>query len=819
MDAIDRHRRIGSTFETFVQDVRYGTRGLLRTPGFTLAALVTLTLGIGANTAIFSVVNAVLLRPLPYPEPDRIVQLMRRHPTGTQGGQTGRRYLFFRDNLRSVAALAAWRSPSGFNLATGDTAEFVKAMSVSKEFFDVFGLRPSLGSAFGAEHDVAGGPDVAVLSHGLWQRLFGGNPAVVGTAILLGGRSYTVLGVMPSSFVFSPASDLLIPLRPSTTGPGGGFNYGVVGRLAPATSREQANAEAAGVWRAMSEQFPREILRDELPTTFEGYHEVSARGARPALLMILGAVAMLLLIACANTANLLLARAAGRGREIAVRAALGAARGRIVRQLLTESLLLSIAGSAAGVLVARWIVPALLALTPPTYRLNADVRIDAAVLGTTLLVALVTGVLFGTAPALSLSRLDLVDAFKDDGTRAIGSHRSAWLRRALVVGEVAVCVLLLVGAGLLVRTFANLRRVDPGFDPRGVLTAQMSLQGERYADPRRLNQFFEQGLDRIRRLPGVQAAAVVNGVPIEFGLNLNVDVLDGPDKIERALTDWRYASVDYFRTMGIPIVGGRGFESRDVSGAPPVAVVNEEFARRLFKGVPAIGRHIRVYDTDGAIEIVGIAKNVREQGLVGRLPVTMYVPVAQANPAGIRTSHVYFPMSWVVRTSGPSPDLIGQMRDAIRTLDPQQPFSSFRTMEEVKMAEVRTERFQMTLLTIFGAIGLVLAAAGVYGLLAYSVAQRTREFGIRMALGASHGRILAGVVRSGATLTILGLVIGMAASALAARSLRAFVWGLSVLDPLTYAAVAALLLAVAIGASVVPALRAVRMNPVAALRD
>jgi putative ABC transport system permease protein len=805
--------------ETLVQDIRYGLRTLLRTPGFTLAALLTIALGIGANTAIFSVVNAVLLRPLPYPEPDRLVQLLRASPGSIEEGQTGRRYLFFRDATQSVSSMAAWRYPTGFNLATGDGAEFVRAMGVSREFFDVFGVHPAIGQAFSAEQDTVGGPDAAILSHALWRRLFGSNPGAVGGTILLGGRTHTVVGVMPPDFTTVPPTDLFITLRPSTTRPGGGLNYRVVARLKPGVTLEQARAEAAGVWEALRREFPQTIMRSEVPSTFAALQEIRTRDVKPGLLMMLEAVGVLLLIACANTAGLLLARAAGRAREVAVRAALGATRARIVRQLLTESVILSLAGATIGVMFAYWAVPALLALTPPGLRVYQAVSIDGAVLLVTLALAISTGLIFGLVPALGISRNQLFDAFKDDGARTTSNRRSGWLRKLIVVGEVSLCMLLLVTAGLLIQTFLKLRAVDPGFDPSGVLTAQMSLQGDRYADAQNLNRFFEQGLDRLRRVPGVQSAAIVNGVPIAQGLNLNVDTLDGPERFENALTDWRYASTDYFRTMGIAIVAGRGFEERDRSGAPPVAVVNEQFARRFFKGTSALGHHIRVFDSDGAIEIVGIAKDVREQGLTRALPALMYVPASQANPAGLRTSHQYFQMSWVVRATNTGPEMIRAIREQIRTLDPAQPFSSFRTMDEVKMGELTTQRFQTTLLGSFAGIGLMLAAAGIYGLVAYSVAQRTRELGIRMALGASRSRILGSVVLHGALLAIVGVAIGIGGAAAFTRTLRTFVWGVSTLDPMTFGIVALVLVAVASLASLVPALRAIRLNPITALRE
>ncbi len=804
--------------ETTLRDIRYGVRTLRRAPGFTLAALLTLALGIGANAAIFSVVNAVLLRPLPYPEPERILQMVRRYPGEDSAGQTGRRYLFFRDQMKSFDAMAAWRNPTGFNLATGNSAEYVKAMPVSKEFFSVFGVRPAYGQPFQADQDRAGGPDVVILGYGIWKRLFSGDPSVIGNAVTLGGRPYTVVGVMPDGFGPEQPADLYVPLRPGTTGPGGGSNYAVAGRLRSDIRPEQANAEASAVFAAFRAAYPN-ATRNERATAFVSYQTQVSRSVRPALLIMLGAVGLLLLIACANAAGLLLARASGRGREIAVRAALGAGRARLVRQLLTESVVLFTAGGALGVLLAYWTVPALLALTPSGYTIHRDVRVDTTVLLVMLGVSAITGALFGLAPALSLSRGDLVAAFKDDGTRTTAGQRAGWLRKGLVVSEIALCVLLLVSAGLLVQTFVRMRAIDPGFDTHHLLVAKMSLQGDRYATTAEMNQFFDRALDRIRRIPGVESAGVVNGIPIDYALNLNVDVLDGPEKVERALTDWRYSTPNYFDLMKIRIVAGRGFDERDRAGAAPVAVVSEQFARKYLKGVNPLGHHLRVFDSDAAMEIVGVAQDVREQGLVGTVPAVMYVPVGQANIAGISASHTYFPMNWVVRAANTGPELVRQISEAMTGVDPRQPFSSFTTMDEVKDHFVEEERFQMTLLGAFGLIGLLLASAGVYGLIAYSVTQRTREFGIRMALGANRQQILRSVLWQGAWLSLVGVAIGLALSAAATRLLQSAVYGVSTLDPLTFGVVAALLIAVAGLASMVPALRAVRLNPVSALRE
>ena len=806
--------------ETFLHDARYGVRALLRTKGFTAAALVTLALGIGANSAIFSVVNAVLLRPLQYPEPERIVQ-MHRSVEGFQEGITGQRYIFWRDNMRSVEALAAW-SGTSFNIAAGDTSERIDALAVSKEYFAVFGGVPAFGRPFLPEEDATGGPDVAILSHRLWRRFFSGDPSIVGKTISLGDRAYTVVGVMPEGFDEMRTAELYVPLRTSAIGRGGGFNYTVAARLRRDTSLAQANAESATVFEAYKavtlSNNPKAEFGGELATVFLPYQESVSRSVKPALLMMLGAVGLLLLIACANTANLLLARASGRGREISVRAALGAGRGRLVRQLLTESIVLFVTGGLLGVAFAYWTVPALLALAPTGFLPGQAVRVDLTVLLATLALSVATGILFGLAPAMSLSRHDLTEAFKEDGTRTSGSRRSAWARRALVVAEVSLCTVLLLGAGLLVQTFMKLRSVDPGFDGTNVITVRMSLAGERYNTVADVNRLYALGLERLKRIPGVESAAVVNGVPMERALNLNVDFLETPE-VEIKLTDWRYATTDYFRTMRIPIVTGRGFEETDRLGASPVVVVSEEFVRRFYKGENPLGRRIRVYSKEEPMEIVGVAKNLREHSLIARMPTVMYVPVAQTHDAAVRTSHAYFQVTWVVRTAGASAEVSQRIREELRALEPRQPITAVRSIADIKARAMATETFQMTLLTTFAVIGLLLAAAGIYGLIAYSVVQRTREFGIRLALGAQPGEIVRSIVGQGAVLALVGVVIGIAAAGVGGTWLKTFLFGVSTHDPLTFVIVGTILILVAILASLVPALRAVRLNPVAALRE
>jgi putative ABC transport system permease protein len=806
-----------TSIDTCLQDVRYGTRALLRTPGFTLAALLTLTLGIGANSAIFSVVNAALLKPLPYSEPDRILQ-MHRQSGGLWAGQTGHRYLFFRDHMTSFDALAAWRT-TAFNLVAGDRAEYIDALAVSKEYFEVFGVAPLFGRTFDPAEDLSNGPDAVILGHGIWRRMFGSRPDVVGTAISLGDRAFTIVGVMPEGFDAIRTSEIYVPLKPAVTGAGGGSNYQVAGRLKRGVTAQQSNAEARSVFEAYKATLPNTSFEGVPPPMFVLYQEGLSRGVRPALLMMLGAVGMLLLIACANTANLLLARASSRGREISVRAALGAGRGRIVRQLLTESVVLFVAGGLLGIALAYWTVPVLLRITPAGYLPSQDVRVDGTVLLATLAVSAITGVLFGLAPALSLSRHELVEAFKEDGTRTTANRRSGWIRRALVVSEVALCMILLVGAGLLIQTFVKLRALDPGFDPQNVLTARMSLMGDRYRTNADVNRLYALGLERIRRIPGVVSAAVVNGIPLERGLNLNIDRLDTPGEVENGLTDWRYTTSDYFSTLGIPMVAGRALNESDTAGAPRVTVVSEQFARAHFKGMNPIGQRITVFKADGPIEIVGIARDLREAGLTGPVPAVMYVPVAQASDAAVSAAHMYFQVNWVVRVSRLSPELSQRIREELRAVDPRQPVTAIRSMEEVKAKAMETETFQMTLLTTFAGIGLLLAAAGIYGLIAYSVSQRTREFGIRMALGAARHTILFSVLRQSALLAASGIAVGVVASLALTRAMQSFVFGVTTLDATTFIVVSAILLTVAALASLLPAMRAVRLNPVSALRD
>jgi predicted permease len=801
------------------QDAGYALRSLVKEPGFAAAAALTVALGVGANTAIFSIVNAVLVRALPYPEPDRLMVVTRKYASGEFGGQTSRRFLAFREHLRSFEALGATDGPSGVNLASGGDAEHVRALGVSHEYFPVFGVRPLLGRSFNADDDAAGSADVAVLSHELWARRFGSDPEIVGSGIVLGGRPYTVVGVMPAGFRAMPGADLFVPLRPATNPSGEGFNFNVVGRLADGVTREQAQTELDLIVAGLRRDDPRMFGARETPG-LQPFQEQLASSVRTVLLVLMGAVAVLLLIACANTASLVLARASTRGREIAIRAALGAGRGRIVRQLLTEAVVLAAAGGALGILVARWGLEGLAATAPAGLVAGQDVRIDAVVLGVTAILSIGTGLLFGLAPALAASRLDLAEAFKEDGTRAAVGGRAGWIRRALVTVQVASCMVLLVGAALLVRTVVNLRSVELGFDPFNLLTAQMSVNRSTYPGGGEVDQFYARALERIRQLPGVESAAVVSGLPVERGLNLLVHVLDGPAPREDQQTDWRYATPEYFAVMRIPLVSGRALAESDRGGGPPVAVVNERFARVYFDGRHAVGGHIRLFDRQGPpVEIVGVVGNVQEQGLAGAALPTVYVPAAQAPEPILELAHHWFPVSWVIRTRPGSPPSSNAIRDEVRAVDSTQPFSTFRTMDEVIAESIAAERFQAVLLGGFALVALALAAAGLYGVVAYTVAQRTREIGIRMALGATVHDILRSVLGHGVRLAAAGVAVGCVGALALTRFLESVVFGVSTVDPATFTGVALFLLALATVASLIPAVRAARLNPMRTLRS
>jgi putative ABC transport system permease protein len=620
---------------------------------------------------------------------------------------------------------------------------------------------------------------------------------------------------MPEGFRPIPTVDLLIPLGLSQN-QSGSFNFRAIGRLSAGVEVNRANEELAAITAGLRAEQP-DVLGGDESLGVQPYARVVAQDVRPALLVLIGAVGVVLLIACANTANLLLARAVSRGREMAIRTALGAGRRRIAGQLLTESLLLASVAGVFGLIIAWWTAPALLALSPAAAGWR-EIQLDTTVVAVTAGIAVVTGLVFGLAPALTLHRIQLSRQLRDDGTRTTQSTRAGWLRRSLVTTEVALSVILLVAAGLLVQTFNNLRSVDLGFDPESILTAQMSLNGARYRDPEVVADLYRRGLDRIDQMPDVASVAAVSGLPVERGLNVAIDMPDGTATVDDELTDFRYVTPGYFSVMRIPVVMGRAFEGRDGADSPPVAVVNREFGRRFVTDGQPIGRQVQIFSRGTVYEIVGVVGNVQENGLGGDAVPVLYLPVEQVDRGILATAHYFFQMSWVVRTRANATGLAERIRHEMRAIDPQQPFSSFRPMSAVISESLTAPRFHMVLLSLFSGLAVVLAVAGIYGVMTYAVTARLREIGVRMAIGASAQRIVRTILMQGLVLAAVGIALGVVGAAALARLLDAFVFGVSTTDLVTFVVVGAGLLVVAGLASAIPALRAARVDPVRTLR-
>jgi predicted permease len=801
---------------TLIQDLRYGLRAMSKSPGFTLVAVLTLALGIGANTAIFSVVSAVLLRPLPYPEAERLVYVGQQY-RGEFSGSGEPKFLFWREQSRSFEALACYSGygGAGGNLAGGREAEYVGGLRVSEDFFRALGVYPSMGRPFTHDEDTPGGPRVAILSDGLWRRSFGADKDLIGKTVQLNGQPLTVVGIMPPQFRFSSGADLFVPMR-AQAGHNVDPNAEVVGRLKPGVSLQQAQAELKVIAEKYRAAFPGQMRENE-SVGAEPYQDLFTEGVAKYLWIFLGAVSLLLLIACANVANLQLSRATSRQREIAVRMALGASGVRIVRQLLTEGLLLALAGGAAGLLIAAWGMEVLTALIPQGFLPRvAEVRLDWRVLVFALAASVLTGLLFGAAPAWQARKTDVNASLKKSAGR--GASARGRLRGALVVTEVALSLVLLVGAGLLVRTFTNLLAVAPGFDPRGVLTFQVNLGGERYNTTEKSAAFFRDALGRISRLPGVEAAAVTNRLPLDWQFNMPVNFPEKPEQGQSLQV--RMITPDYFRAMKIDVRQGRAFDDGDSPSGQPVIVVNEAFAQRFYAEQSALGQRLSVgRGVDEPVrQVVGVVGDIKQQSLDRPAPPMVYVPVQQASDKLMATMRTFNATNFVVRTTGEPSGLTPAIKREIAAVDPALPLSHVATMEEVAARSVNSQRFQMLLLASFAALGLLLAGVGIYGVMSYAVAQGTHEIGIRMALGAQAGGVLRLVVGRGMTLALLGMGVGIAASLALTRLMKSLLFGVSTTDPLTFVLYSSILAAVALLACLVPARRATKVDPMVALR-
>ena len=811
---------------TFLKDLRYAARVLIKSPGFTVVAVLAVALGVGANTAIFSVVNAVLLKPLNYEEPGQLVLINHNYPKiDLKASVSAPGYNYYRENAKSfsgVAALTGWN----VNLTGEGEPERLQGMAVTPNVFQTLGARPAAGRAFTDDEGKPGNNKVVVFSEGFWRRRFGGLP-VVGKSITLNGEPYAVVGVMPADFTFGrefggQTPDLWSPIAftPQQLDPTSGLTneyLGVVARLKSGVDFAQAQAELDGMAADLRRQYMPGAGADNWGLLLTRYDEFVVGKIRKPLMILLGAVLFVLLIACANVANLLLARSAVRQKEIAVRTALGASRWRVVRQLLTESVLLSLAGGGVGLLLAMWGVDLLLRLSDNKIPRAVEVGLDRNVLLFTLGVSVVTGIVFGLAPAFQSSHVNLHDTLKEGGRSGRGGVRRG-VRDALVVVEMTLAVILLVGAGLLIRSFMRLQQVSPGFEPRGVLSMQVSLPNSKYKDGPARTAFDRQVLEAVRSLPGVRLAATTTTLPMSGQNQSGSFQIEGrqlaPGESSPHGDRWM-PSDDYFQTMGIPLVKGRYFDARDTAESPFVAIVSEALARKYWPNEDPVGKRItfnRIPNTQDQQwrEIVGVVRHVRNEGLEGESRGQYYVPYSQRP----NSSELFV----VVRTDGDPAALAPSVRGAVASVDRDLPVFRVLTMERLVSDSLAQRRFSLFLFGVFAALALALAVVGLYGVMSYAVAQRTHELGLRMALGAQASDVLKMVVGQGMLLVGVGLAAGLVGAFGLTRLMESLLFEVSPTDPLTYAGIALLLGAVALLASYLPARRATKVDPMIALR-
>ena len=800
-----------------LNDIRYALRSLKHHPGFTLAAVAALALGIGANTAIFSVVNAVLLRPLPFPEPEELVVLWERNQEleRERDPVAAPSFLDWRDASRTVPDMAAWMYWS-YTLTGGEEPIQVTTPRVSANLFDVLGVDAALGGTFAAEHEQPGRHRVVVLSHGFWLSRFGGDSGVVGRAVLLDGDPYTILGVMPAAFRF-PDNDrvaMWVPLaftddeRQSRRR----RQFSVIGRLADGVTVEQARGELDGIAAGIAAASP--ATNSGWGVTIQPASDLLLE-ANGHLVILLGAVTFVLLIACANVASLLLSRAADRDREMAIRAALGAGRGRIVGQFMIESVLLGVLGGAVGLVFAFWGIDLVLALNPGDLPGWNTVRVDRVVLAFTGGVSLLTALLAGLAPALQVSRAAQSDALKEAVGRTTGGRRRARMRSAIVVAEVALAVVLLVGAGLLINSFLRLTSRSPGFRTERLLAANLFLADTRYPEDHRQIGFFTDLLERVEALPGVVDVGAASALPLnavggaDFDLPIAIEGQEPPPPGQEPEVDFRVVTTDYLRVMGIPLLRGRAFDERDRAGAPNVMIVNETMARRHFPDDDPIGRRV-AFPWGGWREVVGVVGDVRDRGLEEEPRAEMYVPLRQ---------EAFGAMVLVVRTTGDPRQVIDGVKRQVYAIDADQPVHSVATMDELVSQSLAERRFSLVLFGVFGGLATALAAIGIYGVVSYGVTGRTREIGVRVALGARRGDVVRLVLRHGFALAAVGTAIGVAVALASTRAMASLLFEVSASDPITITVVALGLLGIALLATYFPARRATRVHPMEALRN
>jgi len=808
--------------DTLLKDLRYGLRSLIRYPTFTVLAVLTLALGIGANTAIFTVVNAVLLRPLPYANAERLMMVGISTPSVKLFNTSKNRFFYWREQSKSFDGLTTFRTFSGPLVNGGVEPDYVTGLRVSEDFFRVFATSPQIGRTFSNEEEITGGPRAIIITDALWKRQFGAAPDVLNKSVSINNVNYTIVGVMPQAFWFEVDADFITPLQLGTSREisTAGLNYPVIGRLKSGVTRDQALAEMKVIAQQFHDSHPNELIKGEGVNVVD-YREFMVGEIRLPLIVLLGAVAFVLLIACANVANLQLSRAVTRVREISIRAAMGASRWRVMRQLLTEGLLLSCIGGVTGLLLAVWGVAAFRRLIPEGLIPREDqIGLSPSVFIFAAAVSVIAGIAFGLAPAFHSTRLDLTHALKQStGTGSTGLVHG-WLRGALVVSQVALALVLLIGAALLIRTFANLRSVDPGFDSSRMLTFEFAPRGPQYETTAQVAEFNQRTIERISALPGVEAVATTNTLPLRRWLNLPLEFEGKPDEVISA--EWRMISTGYFDAMKMRITEGRNISVDDRNTSAGVAVINESFARRYFPEATPLGKRVIVGRTMGKdlardipLEIVGVVSDSKQTSLKDAALPTIYVPTTQVPDKLMANFRSFY---FVIRTNDDPQSFAGAVRREMLSLDSQQPIRNIRTMDEVVTTSISAQRFQMSLLALFGAIGLALSAVGIYGVMAYSVSQRTREIGIRMALGAQMKDVLRMVIGQGMKLTLLGVAIGLAGSFAVTRLLKTLLFGVQPNDLTTFAIVSVVLVVVALLASYIPARRATKVDPLVALR-
>jgi putative ABC transport system permease protein len=811
----------GGKMFTLARNFRFALRRLRNNPGFAVVAVLTLALGIGANTAMFSIVNAVLLQPLPYRDPQRLILLAEHWQQFPRLSLSYLNYKDWRDQSHSFAAVGAVRN-SVMTVTGGAEAERLPSQNVTANLFDLLGVKPELGRGFSDAEDKPGAPPVALISHSLLERRFSSSPGVLGQTITLDNRSYSIIGVMPPRFeILQQAADVFLPFEPwaRTLPDDRSWHPGIlpIARLKPGVSLEQARSEIAVIAQRLEQKYPE--TNTNVSSLVDPMLEQIVQNVHTALWVLIGAVGVVLLIACANVANLLLVRASGRRREMAVCMALGARRGDIIRQLLTESVLVAVAGSLLGLFLAWTAVPLLVRLAGSSLPRSNSISIDLSVLSFTALVALIAGILFGLAPARHAWNIDLRGTLSETN-RGWSARAVLRTRAALVVSEIALAMLLLVGAGLLLKSFARLSQVSPGFSTDHILIANIARSPAAYSDRNVRLGFFDRLLEQLSALPGVRSAGTVSFLPVTgtgSALHFNIQGRPPQSPAEYKIGGYRVVSAGYLKTLGVPLITGRWIEDRDREGAPAIVVVNSSFARTFFSNESPIGQHIQIGSVPSPdipwMEIVGIIGDVK-QSLASESSSEMYVPYRQADQVLPVVT-----LSLVVRTAGDPLAQAGAIRSVVHNIDPNQPVTALRSMEDNIAQSISQPRFRTVLLAVFAGIALVLAAVGIFGVMAYSVAQRTRELGLRMALGASRGQVLQLVLAHGVRLTLVGVAIGLAATFVLVRYVSSFLFNVPTYDPMTLVAVVAALIVISLSACYLPARRATLVDPIVVLRE